>query len=152
MLTSSVRWRGDRPPIVLLGEMRHCTSTLFAFTRPYLGTASSMSTTLAVSTNGGGSSSRSWMLLRPALRSRLSCARFVRISFARCSASIRWTRERSGAATAGLVGVFVAGGMGGESTSVRRPDKANDANSHKPPVEVEAYGDRLTVTQRFAGV
>ena len=58
------------------------------------------------------------MLTRPALRSRLSVARRVRISFARCSASIRWTRERSGAAVVGLAGVFVAGGMGGESTAL----------------------------------
>ena len=38
------------------------------FTRPYLGTASSMSKTFAVSTYSGGSSSRSWMLTRPALQ------------------------------------------------------------------------------------
>jgi hypothetical protein len=65
--------------MVLLGEMRHWTRTLLTFTRPYFGTASSMSKTFAVSTNSGGSSSRSWMLERPALRSRLSCARRVRI-------------------------------------------------------------------------
>ena len=63
------------------------------------------------------------MLAGPALRSRLSCARLVRISFARWSASMRWTRERSGAATVGLAGVFVAGGMGGESTALARGDK-----------------------------
>ena len=50
------------------------------------------------------------MLERPALRSRLSWARRVRIWFARSSASILCTSERSGAATEGLVGVFVAGG------------------------------------------
>ena len=70
--TSSVRWRCERPPIVLLGEIRHWTRTLLTFTRPYFGTASSMSKTLAVSTYSGGSSSRSWMLARPAFRSRLS--------------------------------------------------------------------------------
>jgi hypothetical protein len=50
------------------------------------------------------------MLERPALRSRLSWARRVRIWLARSSASILWTSERSGAATEGFVGVFVAGG------------------------------------------
>src|SRR3954462_14720237 len=118
METSSVRWRCDRPPIVLLGEIRHTWRTLLTFTRPYFGTASSMSKTFAVSTYSGGLVSRSWMLRRPALRSRLSCARAVLISFARLRASIRWSRERSGAATVGLVGVLVAGGMAGDSTSL----------------------------------
>ena len=76
---SSVRWRSERPPIVLLGEMRHCCRILLAFTRPYFGTASSMSKTFAVSTYSGGSSSSVWIDTRPALRSRLSWARRVRI-------------------------------------------------------------------------
>src|SRR5215217_3718669 len=152
MLTSSVRCRCDRPPMVLLGEMRHCTSTLLTFTRPYFGTARSMSNTFAVSTYSGGSSSRSWMLTRPALRSRLSCARRVRISLARCSASIRWVRERSGVATAGFVGIFVAGGMGGESTSRARPGNPKAANSARPLVEVQPHGGHLTVTFYFAGL
>ena len=59
--TSSVRWRSERPPIVLLGEMRHWLRILLTFTRPYLGTASSMSKTFAVSTHSGGSSSSSWI-------------------------------------------------------------------------------------------
>ncbi len=42
--------------MVLLGEIRHCWSTLFAFTRPYFGTASSMSNTFAVEMKSGGSS------------------------------------------------------------------------------------------------
>src|SRR3954471_22410516 len=109
MDTSSVRWRCERPPMVLLGEIRHWTRTLLTFTRPYLGTASSMSNTFAVSTYSGGSRRRSWMLERPALRSRLSWARRVRILFARSSASILCTSERSGAATEGFAGVFVAG-------------------------------------------
>ena len=54
METSSVRWRCERPPIVFDGEMRQCWRTLLTFTRPYLGTARSMSNTLAVSTNSGG--------------------------------------------------------------------------------------------------
>ena len=55
------------------------------------------------------SSSRSIERDRPC-RSRLSCARWVRMSFARCSASMRCTCERSGAA--GLLGgsMSVAGG------------------------------------------
>ncbi len=60
----------------------------FVFTRPYLGTASSMSKTFAVSTYSGGSSSSAWMLALPAFRSFLSLARAVRMSFARLSASI----------------------------------------------------------------
>src|SRR5215218_9779345 len=145
MLTSSVRCRCERPPIVLLGEIRHWTRTLLTFTRPYFGTASSMSNTLAVSTYAGGSSRRSWILTRPPLRSRLSCARRVRISFARSRASIRWTRLRSGAATPGLVGVFVAGGMGGESTSQNRAHKAPHTNSAAPQLEVQDYSGDLTV-------
>src|SRR5918997_5836621 len=152
MLTSSVRCRCDSPPMVLLGEIRHWTRTLFTFTLPYFGTASSMSKTLAVSTYSGGSSSRSWMLTRAALRSRLSCARRGRISFARCNASIRWVSERSGAATAGLGGVLVAGGMGGESTSRTRADKAKALNSAEPQVEVHPHGGHLTVTGGFAGL
>src|SRR5215211_5069398 len=92
------------------------------------------------------------MLTRPALRSRLSCARRVRISLARCNASIRWVSERSGAATAGLGGVLVAGGMGGESTSRTRGDKEKAANSAEPQVEVQPHGGHLTVTLGFAGL
>ena len=46
--TSSPRWRSERPPRVLLGEIRHWPRILLTFTRPYLGTASSRSKTLAV--------------------------------------------------------------------------------------------------------
>ena len=66
--TSSVRWRSERPPIVLLGEIRHCCRILLTFTRPYFGTASSMSKTFAVSTYSGGSSSSAWIETRPALQ------------------------------------------------------------------------------------
>jgi hypothetical protein len=65
---------------------------------------------------------------------------------------MRWTRERSGAATEGLVGVFVAGGMGGESTSRTRLDNPKRANSASPLLEVEPYSDCLTVFARFAGI
>ena len=70
--TSSLRWRSDRPPIVLLGEMRHCVRIRLTFTRPYFGTASSRSKTFAVAMYSGGSSSSPWILARPALRSRFS--------------------------------------------------------------------------------
>ena len=100
----------------LARRVRHCSSTLFTLTRPYFGTARSMSKTLAVSMYSGGSRRRSWMDARPALRSRLSWARRVRISFARPSASIRCRSDSSGAATPEVfVGVFTAGGTG-EST------------------------------------
>jgi hypothetical protein len=59
------------------------------FTRPYLGTASSMSKTFAVITYSGGSSRIAWMLARFAFRSFFNLARAVRMSFARFSASIR---------------------------------------------------------------
>src|SRR3954454_24011791 len=92
------------------------------------------------------------MLARPAFRSRLSAARLVRISFARWSASMRWTRERSGAAVVGLAGVFVAGGMGGESTARRAADKGRARNSCLPQVEVQSARSPLAVSTKFAGV
>src|SRR5271167_1241807 len=94
---SSLRWRSDSPPIVLLGEIRQWARILLTFTRPYLGTASSMSKTLAVSTYSGGLSRSEWIDRRPDFRSRLSCARLVRISLARANASILWLSDRSGA-------------------------------------------------------
>src|SRR5215203_7542285 len=137
---SSARWRSERPPIVFEGEIRHWLRIRFVFTRPYFGTASSMSKTLAVSTYSGGSSSRSWIETRAPFRSRFSWARRVRISLARCNAFIRWVSDRSGAATAGLGGVLVAGGMGGESTSHTRADKEKGLNSARPQVEVQPHG------------
>src|SRR3954462_690663 len=130
--------------MVLDGETRQTWRTLLTFTRPYFGTASSMSKTLAVSMYSGGSSSRTWMFARPAFRSRFSAARLVRISFARWSASMRWTRERSGAAVVGLAGVFVAGGMGGESTALRASDKGSSPNIHGRELEVHPVGGGLT--------
>src|SRR5207248_9977145 len=100
--------------MVLLGEIRHCWRILLAFTRPYLGTASSMSKTFAVSTHAGGSSSSRWIEARPDLRSRLSCARLVRISLARWSASIPCINDRSGAAVRGSESV--TGAMDGDTT------------------------------------
>src|SRR3954467_528890 len=138
--------------MVFDGEIRQSCKTLFTFTRPYFGTASSRSKTLAEWTYSGGSSRRSWMLTLPAFRSRLSAARLVRISLARCSASMRWTRERSGAAVVGLAGVFVAGGMGGESTAPTAADKGRARNSCLPQVEVQADRAELTVSRAFAGL
>src|SRR3954447_20278517 len=65
---------------------------------------------------------------------------------------MRWTRERSGAAVVGLAGVFVAGGMGGESTALRAADKGLTSNSHGPELEVHRYGGHLTVRVGFAGL
>ena len=67
-------------------------------TRPYLGTASSMSKTFAVWTYSGGSSSRAWMFALPAFRSFFSLARAERMSLARLRASILWSSDLSGAA------------------------------------------------------
>src|SRR5688572_3653695 len=117
--TSSLRCRSERPPIVLLGEIRHCVRIRLAFTRPYLGTASSRSNTLAVRRYSGGSSRSAWIWALPAFRSRFSRARSVRISLARLSASIRWVNDRSGAAPeVVLEGVSAAGeGIGGGHTT-----------------------------------
>ena len=65
---------------------------------------------------------------------------------------MRWTSERSGAATDGLAGVLVAGDMGGESTSVPGFDKAVGTNSPRPQLEVKDYAGELTVTGGFAGL
>src|SRR3954462_3979841 len=138
--------------MVFEGEMRHSCKTLLTFTRPYFGTASKRSKTFAECTYSGGSSSRSWMLTLPALRSRLSVARLVRISFARWSASMRWTRERSGAAVVGLAGVFVAGGMGGESTALGASDKGLPENISPAELEVHRSGGRAAAFPTFTGI
>src|SRR4051794_3647777 len=65
---------------------------------------------------------------------------------------MRCTRERSGAATRGLAGVLVAGGMGGESTSVPRFDNPLGTNSPRPQVEVKPRAGELMVTGGFAGL
>ena len=49
-------------------------------------------------------------------------------------------------------GVFVAGGMGGESTSRAHADKVKSANSARPQLEVQPHLGHLTVTARFAGI
>ena len=107
----------ERPPIVFDGEIRHWLRIRLAFTRPYFGTASSMSKTFAVITYSGGSRSSAWMLALPALRSFFSLARAVRMSLARLSASILWSSDLSGAAVevltgAGMWAASIAAGRG----------------------------------------
>ena len=77
--------------------MRHWFRKRAALTRPNFGTAISMSKTFAVETYSGGSLRISSIRAAPDLRSFFSCARRTRMSFARLSASILWSRERSGA-------------------------------------------------------
>src|SRR3954451_12400753 len=96
--TSSARWRSERPPIVFDGEILHWLRIRLVLTRPYLGTAISMSMTFAVWTYSGGSISSVWMLTLLAFGSRFSCARFERMSLALRRASIRWSSDLSGAA------------------------------------------------------
>src|SRR4051812_27629874 len=79
-----------------------------------------MSKTLAVSRYSGGLSSSVWIDTRPAFRSRLSCARRVRMTFAFWRASIRWLRLRSGAAEC-LVGELAAGDIGAPILHTDRP-------------------------------
>src|SRR5437660_10428371 len=101
--------------------MRQWARILLTFTRPYLGTASSMSKTLAVSTYSGGSSSNVWIESRPDFRSRFSCARWMRIWLALARASIRRLRDRS-VAIGRLADVQrVAVVIGGESTNQLAP-------------------------------
>src|SRR6476659_9077117 len=69
------------------------------------------------------------------------------MSFARWSASIRCWRDRSGAETV----VLVAGGMGGESTSMRSLGNPSDVNSARPQVEVQHCGGELMPSRVFAG-
>src|SRR3954451_23963982 len=137
--------------MVFDGEMRHWTRTLLAFTRPYLGTARSMSKTFAVSRYDGGFMSSWWIDTLPAFRSRLSCARAVRILLARSSASIRWFNERSGAAE-GFAGVFVADGTAGEDTGSRGRGKTKPQYSPEPRPELDASSVWSSVLRLFAGL
>src|SRR4051812_18659237 len=118
--------------MVLLGEIRHCVRIRLTFTRPYFGTASRRSKTLAVCRYSGGSSSSPWIWVRPALRSLLRLARRVRLSLGRLRASIRWVSERSGAAPPCVFGgeeaagdmrrdITHAGGLEKASRSIFRP-------------------------------
>src|ERR1700756_2389375 len=138
--------------MVLLGAILQCARILLTFTRPYLGTASSMSNTLAVSTYSGGSSSSEWIERRPAFRSRLSWARWMRIWLARARASILWFKDRSGAVELLEDVVPVAVDMGGESTHPRAAIKTKSRNSSLPQAEVEMNRGCWTVASGFAGV
>src|SRR5262245_54605033 len=105
--TSSARWRSERPPFVFDGEIRHCFRIRLVLTRPYLGTAISMSMTFAVWTYSGGSMSSVWILTLLPLRSRFSWARLERMSFALRRASIRWSSDLSGAALEDWTGACI---------------------------------------------
>src|ERR1700678_397587 len=113
--------------MVFEGAMRQWARILLTLTRPYLGTARSMSKTLAVSMYSGGSSSSEWIERRPDLRSRLSWARWVRIWLALASASILWLSDRSGAVEVFWDVVPAVSAMGGESTRRGPPFKKNYA-------------------------
>src|SRR5271167_2545448 len=123
--------------MVLLGAIRQWARILLTFTRPYLGTARSMSNTLAVSTYSGGLSRSEWIERRPDFRSRLSSARLTRIWLALASASILWFSDLSGAIVALEDVVLVAVVMGGESTHPARAIKPRTANSPPPQPEVD---------------
>src|SRR5579884_2095922 len=89
--------------------MRHVFRKRAAFTRPNLGTAIRMSITFAVSTYSGGLPRTVSIRTRPSLRSFFSFARRTRTSFARLSASMRWSSERTGAWVAVFDGDIEAG-------------------------------------------
>ncbi|MBN9277374.1 MAG: hypothetical protein J0I57_07025, partial [Hyphomicrobium sp.] len=59
-------------------------------------------------------------VVRPALRSRFNWALAVRMPFALLSASIRWSRDLSGA-SGGLDTVFEVGAMEGREYSLYAP-------------------------------
>src|SRR5581483_2637181 len=102
---SSVRCRSDSPPTVFDWLIRHVFRNRAALTRPNFGTAMRMSITFAVETYSGGLPRICSIRTLPSLRSFLSLARRTRTSFARLRASIRWSRERSGACACVLVGL-----------------------------------------------
>src|SRR6266498_3211435 len=77
--------------------MRHWLRKRAAFTRPNFGTAIRMSNTFAVETYSGGALRIVSILTRPSFKSFFSLARLTRMSLARFSASILWSRDRAGA-------------------------------------------------------
>src|SRR5215210_7527957 len=124
--------------MVFDGEMRHWPRILLAFTRPYFGTARIMSKAFAERTYSGGSSNRVSIFIFPAFRSRLSCARAVRIWLARPSARILCSLVLSGTAE-----VSTEGAIGRRRLYVRRACvqggiRGFSLNSIRPQVEV--YG------------
>jgi hypothetical protein len=52
----------------------------------------------------------------------------------------------------GLAGVFVAGGMGGESTALGAADKGREGNIASPELEVHLGEDGATRSPSFAGL
>ena len=82
-----------------------------------------------------GSSSSCWIEWRPALRSRFSCARCERISFARARASIRWLNERSGVAGS-FMERRLTGRHGRRVYRLGGPMQALRGNSSQPRLEV----------------
>ena len=82
--------------------MRHWLRQRVALTRPNFGSDSSTSKTFAVIRYSGGRVSTSRADTSPAFSSRFSRARSTRTAFARRSASMRWSSDRSGA----WVGIF----------------------------------------------
>jgi hypothetical protein len=87
-----------------------------------------MSITFAVWTYSGGSSSRVWIFALPAFRSRFSCARCERMSFALFRASILWSSDLSGAALEVWTEAFMRAAVyprprGAESRSFRCEEK-----------------------------
>src|SRR3954452_23929165 len=84
-----------------------------------------MSKTFAVETNSGGSPRICSIETLPAFRSFFSWARLTRMSFARLSASILWSRDHTGACT----GVVWGGTM--------------SAASYQPPSRVQLPRFRL---------
>src|SRR5947208_1374201 len=101
--------------------MRHVFRKRAAFTRPNFGTAIRMSITFAVDTYSGGLPRIVSIRTRPSFKSFFSFARRTRTSFARFSASIRWSSDRKGA----CVGVFEAG-MAGRPILPTCPPRSSD--------------------------
>jgi len=130
--SSSLRWRGVRPFTVLDELTRHRSSNLLALTRPYLGTARTRSSTLAVATHAGGSARTSLMETSPLRNASLSRARSERISFALRSASIRCCWLRSG-----VCGTMLMGWLTGAIIHTRFPDAirfiADSTEGARPP-------------------
>jgi hypothetical protein len=149
-LASSTRWRAVRPANVLLGETRQLLRILVAFTRPTLGRASIMSKTLAVSRYSGGSSSRALMDSLPALRSRLSCDRVVRTSFALLSALRRWSGLRLGVAECSSGELWIGEVRSGLRTTGGSPRHARGSIERRaPPLPARRVPRSLIVESDF---
>ena len=144
--------------MVLLGEMRQWVRMRFTFTRPYFGTASSRSKTLAVSRYSGGSSSSPWICARPALRSRFR--RRPPGPDLVCSLErVHALGQRAlGARPADCVfaGEWGAAGMGGDSTRCSAGVEAENAKNARIHLDLDlsfrSGCGSLSVLPWFAGV